>query len=123
MSRELTANEKRQIKNLVVNCCANFCKDYGCLLLDSNCYMLGKFYANDKLCRYFRDYVLPLNSELTAVFSNKPTKACKICGKKFPVKGRQTYCSKTCSDKATKSATAARVRKHREKQLQQPELI
>lgn len=123
MSRELTANKKSQIKKLVVNCCANFRKDYGCLLLDANCYMLGKFYANDKLCRYFRDYVLPLNSELTAAFSNKPTKACKICGKKFSVNGRQTYCSKACSDKATKSATAARVRKHREKQLQKSELI
>ncbi len=123
MSRELTASEKRQIKKSVVNCCANYSKDYGCLLLDSNCYMLGKFYANDKICGYFRDSVLPLNSELTAAFSNKPTKACKICGKKFPINGRQTYCSKACSDTAIRTATAARVRKHREKQLQQSELI
>lgn len=39
--RELTFTEKRQIKKLVVQCCDNYDKEYGCLPLDyGGCYML-----------------------------------------------------------------------------------
>ena len=42
MSRELTRKEKTAIRSLVVTWCANYDREYGCLPLDSDCYMLGK---------------------------------------------------------------------------------
>ena len=42
MARELTREEKRAIHKLVKSLCANYDKDYGCLPLDCECYMLGK---------------------------------------------------------------------------------
>ena len=42
MSRELTREEKAAIRALVVKWCANYDREYGCLPLDCECYMLGK---------------------------------------------------------------------------------
>ena len=42
MSRELTRQEKAEIRKLVTKWCAYYDKDYGCLPLDCPCYMLGK---------------------------------------------------------------------------------
>ena len=115
MSRELTDKEKQRIKKLVVGNCANYRKDYGCLPLECDCYMFTKHFANDKICRYFRDSVLPLDPELEAVFFDKHLKSCKHCGKKFEYNGRKVYCSESCRKKAQRIMNAARVRKHREK--------
>ena len=60
MSRELTRKEKTAIRSLVVTWCANYDREYGCLPLDSDCYMLGKCWTGS-YCRYFRESVLPLN--------------------------------------------------------------
>ena len=46
MSRELTRQEKTEIRKLVTKWCANYDKDYGCLPLDCPCYTpmtTGKF--------------------------------------------------------------------------------
>lgn len=40
--RELTEKEVRGIRRLVVERCANYHEDYGCLPLDCNCVMLEK---------------------------------------------------------------------------------
>ena len=58
MSRELTRKEKAAIRRLVVTLCANYDKEYGCLPLDCECYMLGKCWTG-AYCRYFREAVLP----------------------------------------------------------------
>lgn len=112
-TRELTAGEKRRVKALVKSMCANYDAEYGCLPLDGTCYMFTIAFVGSGLCRYFRDAVLPLDPGLEAVFSRKPTKPCKVCGKRFPVSGNKATCSTACADSARKSATAARVRKHR----------
>ena len=65
MSRELTREEKRKIRVLVTKWCANYDKEYGCLPLDCECYMLGKCWTG-ALCRYFREAVLPLDPALEA---------------------------------------------------------
>ena len=60
MARELTREEKAAIRSLVAKWCANYDREYGCLPLDYECYMLGKCWTG-ALCRYFREAVLPLN--------------------------------------------------------------
>ena len=49
MSRELTRKEKTAIRSLVVTWCANYDREYGCLPLDSDCYMLGKCWTGSYL--------------------------------------------------------------------------
>lgn len=114
--RELTGKEKRQIKKLVVSKCANYDKEYGCLPLDCNCYMFGICYTNSALCRKFRSDLLPEAPELQAVFEPIPLAVCKECGKHFQKNGKRAYCSDKCAAEARRRQTAARVRKHREKQ-------
>jgi hypothetical protein len=77
--------------------------------------MFTKHFANDKICRYFRDSVLPLDPELEAIFFDKHLKSCKHCGKKFEYNGRKAYCSESCRKEAQRIMNAARVRKYREK--------
>jgi ribosomal protein L37E len=110
--RELTAREKQAIRRLVISECANYDQVYGCLPLDGACYMFTIAFAGSPLCKWFQNAVLPLDLALEAVFSRKPLKACKRCGRKFPVNGRQAYCE-ACAVPARKAAAAARVRKHR----------
>jgi hypothetical protein len=112
--RELTGKEKRQIKKLVISKCANYDKEYGCLPLDCNCYMLGICYTNGALCRYFRKSVLPEDKELQAVFESIPLAVCKECDKQFQKNGKCAYCSDKCAAEARRKQTTARVRKHRE---------
>ncbi|NBH73876.1 hypothetical protein D3Z51_18085 [Clostridiaceae bacterium] len=115
---ELTGREKQRIKKLIISLCANYDKEYGCLLLDCECPIFGICYTNSALCSYFRKSVLPEDAELEAVFTRTPTTNCKQCGKPFPVDGKRVYCSERCAEEARRQQTAARVRKHREKQKQ-----
>ena len=114
--RELTAREKQRIRKLIVSKCANYDKEYGCLPLDCDCYMFGVCYTNSALCTRFRNALLPTDPELQAVFESQPLKVCKECGKHFPAQGKRVYCSDKCAEDARRRQTAARVRKHREKQ-------
>lgn len=117
-NRQLTAKERRKVKHLVTSCCANYDPEYGCLPLDSGCYMFGVGFTSSPLCRYFRDAVLPTEPELEAVFQPVPLKTCKQCGRKFAANGRRVYCSDTCAAEARRKQTATKVRKHREKKKQ-----
>ena len=63
MCRELTRDERKGIRKLVTEMCANYDRDYGCLPLDCECYMLGKWWTG-AYCRYFREAVLPLDPVL-----------------------------------------------------------
>ena len=116
--RELTGREKQRIKKLVTSLCANYDKEYGCLPLDCECPMFGICYTNSALCRRFRNALLPTDPELEAVFTHTPTTICKQCGNLFPIDGKRVYCSERCAEAARRQQTAARVRKHREKQKQ-----
>lgn len=68
MSRELTRKEKTAIRSFVVTWCANYDREYGCLPLDSDCYVLGKCWTGS-YCRYFRESVLPLDPALEAALT------------------------------------------------------
>jgi hypothetical protein len=116
IERELTANERKQIRELASSLCANCDKATGeCLLLECRCPMVDKSFTGT-LCNYFRDSVLPGNPALEAVLTGQTAnlKTCPICGQKFHANGRQKYCD-ACQDKARKSKTAQRNRKYRQK--------
>lgn len=120
-NRELTGGEKRRIrKKLVTSLCANYDKEYGCLPLDSECYMFGICYTNSAMCKYFHNAVLPNDTELESVFAHTPTTICKQCGEPFPIDGKRVYCSESCAEEARRQQIAARVRKHREKKNRAP---
>ncbi|GHU79356.1 hypothetical protein FACS1894191_1970 [Clostridia bacterium] len=122
--RELTREERREIKRLVADRCANYSRAYGCLPLDYGCcYMIDKWWTGS-YCKYFQNAVLPLNAELErALLGERPpapppaaeTKPCKVCGKPFMGDGRQRYCSDKCANKARRSSEAGRSRKYRNK--------
>ena len=116
--RELTDKEIRGIRKLVTQRCANYDSEYGCLPLNHECVMLGKAYCGNAMCSYFRNRVLPDDPELNATLQNLAAKRCKQCGKPFPAKGRQRYCSESCAATARKQQTAERVRKHRRKKAE-----
>ena len=103
MARELTREEKGKIRALVTKWCANYDREYGCLPLDCECYMLGKCWTGS-YCRYFRDAVLPLDpvleAGLTAEGPAPETRLCPVCGSVFLPDGRTRYCSPACAKKA-----------------------
>ena len=89
MSRELTRQEKAEIRSLVTKWCANYDKSVGCLPMDDPCYMLGKCWTG-AYCRYFRAAVLPLDPVLEAALTvggpAPETRSCPVCGRVlFPV--------------------------------------
>lgn len=111
--RELTEKERRGIRRLVTQKCANYDPEYSCLPLDCACVMLEKAYCGNAMCRYFRESVLPNDPELNASLQGLAAKRCKHCGKSFPANGWRIYCSDRCRNESQKKDTAARVQKHR----------
>ena len=110
---ELSKRDKNRIKKHVTNCCANYSKEYGCLPLETECYMFSIGFTDSKLCKYYEQAVLPTDAELSALFKGVPTKICRQCGKLFASTGRKVYCSEQCAEEARRHQTAKRVRKHR----------
>ena len=116
MSRELTREEKTTIRALVTGLCANYDRDYGCLPLECECYMLGKCWTG-ALCRYFREAVLPtapaLEATLTTDGPAPEFKVCPVCGGAVPPDGRKAYCSAACAKAAHRKQQRAHMRKKR----------
>ena len=114
--RELTREEKAAIRSLVVKWCANYDREYGCLPLDCECYMLGKCWTG-AYCRYFREAVLPLDPALEAALSAQgpapKTQPCPVCGRPALLDGRRRYCSEACARAALREQKRAYMRKRR----------
>ena len=55
---ELSSRDKKRIKKHVAICCANYSKEYGCLPLESECYMFSVGFTDSKLCKYYEQAVL-----------------------------------------------------------------
>ena len=95
---------------------ANYDREYGCLPLDCECYMLGKCWTG-AYCRYFREAVLPLDPVLTAsICEDGPapdTRLCAVCGRPFLPEGRQAYCSDACKAEGNRRRSRERMRKKR----------
>ncbi len=114
-SRELTREEKAAIRALVTRWCANYDREYGCLPLDCECYMLGKCWTG-AYCRYFRESVLPLDPALEAALLTQgpvSSRPCPVCGRPVPRNGRQRYCSPACRKAALREQMRAHMRKKR----------
>ena len=116
MARELTREEKGKIRALVTKWCANYDREYGCLPLDCECYMLGKCWTGS-YCRYFRDAVLPLDPVLEAALFGQgggtAYKVCPVCGGAYYPVTRQAYCSAVCRIKGNREKARLRQRRHR----------
>lgn len=116
MSRELTREEKAGIKKLVLSMCANYDREYGCLPLECECYMLTKCWTG-AYCRYFREAVLPLDPALEAAICGDGAapemRLCPICGGAFVPQGRRAYCSEACAGAARRKRQREYMRKNR----------
>lgn len=112
--RELTRQERAAIRSLVVRWCANYDREYGCLPLDCECYMLGKCYTGP-MCRYFREAVLPLDPDLERSLAGVRGEPhiCPICEAVFYPVGKQTYCGPRCAAKARRKRQRGYMRKRR----------
>lgn len=119
LSRELTTNEKSQIRRSVIKRCACYDREYGCLPLDSNCYMMTIGFNDSKLCRYYEKCILPIESEILSFLKIQTgvVKNCKYCGVRFLALGNHQYCSDYCSLMARRRGAVRRMRKSRDKQL------
>lgn len=115
--RELKRSEKRKIKESVRKKCANYDSEYGCVPLDTDCYMCTIGFTNSSLCHYYEKCILPTEEELQNLFQkeNNVFKKCGICGNSFKANGNKKYCSEECKRKAEKKAAAERKRRERKK--------
>ena len=111
MSRELTRDERRDIRKLVVGLCANYDAGYClCLPLDCPCYMLGKWWTGC-VCRYFAADTL-----LQASITNETPdslRLCAVCGREFIPEGKEVYCSGRCAEAARRKRQREYMRKRR----------
>ena len=116
MSRKLTRTERQMIRKLVTALCANFDREQGCLPLDGECYMLGKWWTGT-YCRYFRDAVLPADPALEAALTNEgivpEMQPCPVCGKLILADGRTRYCSAACAEIALRRQKRDHMRRKR----------
>jgi len=98
VERELTRAERKAIRKLVTNECANHCRDYGCLQLNDACFMLGKCWTG-AYCKYFRNAVLPLDPVLQKALTdtNIQTQPCVMCGTQFVARTNKLYCGTACA--------------------------
>lgn len=123
--RKLTIGEKRAVRRMVRTMCANYDDEHGCLPLDGGCFMLGKLYNNNILCRWFRNSLMPASPELEHIFTGKAMpdmKRCQCCSKPFPAKGRKAYCSEKCSKASRLESAAINARAYRRRKRQRNQL-
>jgi len=115
--RELTGAERAAIRKLVKSLCANYDHEYGCLLLDDNCYMFyGVAYTKTGMCKYFRKAVLPTDPVMEAILTGNEaieTRPCGVCGAEFIADGKKAYCSDACADRAHRIQKRDSIRKKR----------
>ena len=115
--RELTRAERAAIRKLVKDLCANYDHEYGCLLLEDNCYMFyGVAFTNTGMCKYFRNAVLPTDPALENILTGDgsvETRPCAVCGEDFPAYRKQAYCSDACAGKAQRKQQREHMRKKR----------
>lgn len=115
VEKELSASEKRAIRRCVKQECSLYDTEYGCLALSTSCYTFSIGYTTSPLCRYFEESILPIHGDLLKMLHRSSTKACPICGRYFPLKKHQLYCSEKCSAAARKRKARERVRRFRMK--------
>lgn len=73
LGRELTRSEKAKIRRAVESACVNYDRGYGCLPLETECYMCAVDHVGSSLCRHFRETILPASPELLTIFQSGGT--------------------------------------------------
>ena len=69
--RELTRQERAEVRRLVTDLCANFDnQEKLCLPLDCPCYMLHKWWTGS-FCRLFQKAVLPVDPALESALTGE----------------------------------------------------
>lgn len=107
---DMTAGQRKEVKELVKGSCANYDRSMGdCLLMDAACYQACNFTG---LCRYFKEAVLPANKLLYAQLVKLDSiKSCSVCGKSFVAASNHAkYCDSCSKIEARKKATARKQR-------------
>lgn len=107
---DMTAGQRKEVKELVKGSCANYDRSTGdCLLMDAACYQACNFTG---LCRYFKEAVLPANKLLYAQLVKLDSiKSCSVCGKSFVAASNHAkYCDSCSKIEARKKATARKQR-------------
>ena len=110
--REPTRAERAATRKLVKDLCANYSQEYGCLLLDGDCYL----FTNSGMCSYFEKSVLPTDPILQAALTGGAaieTRVCAICGEIFPAYGKKAYCADVCANEAKKRKQRGYMRERR----------
>lgn len=115
LGRELSRSEKAIIGSSVHKKCANYDNEYGCMPMDSDCYMLKIGYTDSSLCKYYEKCILPTEIELQVHLQKMSggMKACEICGNMFAVHKNQKYCSDACKAIAQRKGATERKRRQR----------
>ena len=130
--RELTEYEKEQIRKTIKLCPHSVYelgpsgkqKEWVCRSKGEKvvCPMQGKFYLRN-FCICFETEVLWRNTALwKSLRSNRPseykqprrTKACVVCGNRFPVNGSKNTCSENCREANRRCVDAERKRRNRD---------
>jgi hypothetical protein len=113
-TRELKREERAAVQKLVTKECANYQREYGCLPLDGDCYMLGKWWTGG-FCKHFLAAVLPLDPALDVALTDGGAnmRLCAFCGNPYRVSGKRLYCSDACAGKAQRKQKREYIRKRR----------
>lgn len=113
----MTPDQFRKAKQLIRKECSNYDAEHnecfaldegdGCVCVQSISYSL--------LCRWFRDYVLPLDRMLESELMHKDNqKKCIRCGRLFIPAGRNAKYCPGCAKRATRQRKAEYNRKKRQ---------
>lgn len=115
LGRELSRSEKAMISSSVHKKCANYDNEYGCMPMDSDCYMLKIGYTDSSLCKYYENCILPTEVEIQMHLRkmNGNMKECEICGSLFVACKNQKFCSEACKIIAQRKGAAERKRRQR----------
>lgn len=111
MKIELTNGQTRGIRSLVKAECANYSGDM-CAILEDDCPQLT---SASGLCSYFKESVLPLDSDLNHELTNTGFRlTCKKCGQAFTSDKYNTQYCDFCAKIITRDNKREYMRKKRE---------
>ena len=118
----MTPDQLRRAKRLIRKECSNYDAEHnecfaldegdGCVCVQSISYSL--------LCRYFRDYILPIDEKLMLeLLPPVNMKRCQICGREYLPKSNNTRFCPDCAKKRIRVKARERMRRNRQKKQEQ----
>ena len=113
----LYAQDAKDVKSLVRKLCCNYYEGNCLLLDDGEQHECPQCSAGAVVCKWFRDAVLPQNTDLSIRLTRPDkSKLCSVCGKLFTYRSdNKKYCD-TCKRTILRKQKADYQRKYRQKQ-------